>query len=510
MSELVGTTIDGRFEVIRSIGKGGYGDVFEARQLSVDRAVALKVVHAHLAERPDVSARFRREAKLTSRLDHPNAIRVIDFGDDGGLLYLVMDYVAGPTLKEHLRERGPLPPSQSAAILRDVAAALHAAHAIGLVHRDLKPSNIILSETAAGIRPVVIDFGLVKVFSEDAPGNDVTASHMMIGTPAYMSPEGVLGRPVDGRSDIYALGVMLFEMLTGERPFSGQTQMEIATARIHGPAPSLPEAFAPKVRSLVTELLEPDPHDRVATADEVVSRLRGWSRFGETPTTLMDVDRTVAPLRGPAARSEPAAAPHHPPSANVDGRRPFLVWAGLAIALCLAIIGGLMGAAGDGADALETLETPTIMTSPSTAETPPPTDEVQEGSADLAAPITANITPNAAVAPGPVAPHVDDHPEDPADRAADESDDQATDREAAASEPRPRRETRRQEEPGIVRINAAPAGDVLVDGEAIGAAPQTVTLPPGQYEITTRYSGAEISETVRVRSGETESITHWH
>ena len=518
MSELLGTVIDGRFEVVRAIGKGGYGDVFQAVQLSVDRQVALKVVHRHLAERTDVSQRFRREARLTSRLDHPNAVRVIDFGDDAGLLYLVMDFVQGPTLKEHLKEHGPVSPAFAAEIVQGIASALHGAHSIGLVHRDLKPSNIILTADAGGTRPVVIDFGLVKVFSEEPSTEDVTASHMMIGTPAYMSPENVLGKPVDGRSDLYAVGVLLFEMLTGERPFHGETQLELATNRLHAPAPSIGPSHPASLRELVADLLERDPDDRVASAEELVTRLKSRPVAGSTPTTLVDTDHTVAPVRGPGA-SRPAPANNDGnPVLEAPGtvraqpaKRPSVIpRVLLAAALVVASLGIIMGTAGDPP---AEPRPPGIAESdqPETSELEPEAERITEaivaarepteGSSDSVASLPApDLSPAESPDSDPIAAEPDE-----LHRAERIEDDERS------------RDRRESAEPGTLVVNASPFAAVYVDGELVDEdTPADLSLPAGEYEVSTRYLGpamtepSVLSETVRVRPGRSVAITHRH
>lgn len=309
---LLGSLDEGRFTLVRKIGSGGYGDVFEATQTSVDRRVAIKLVHEHLRERADVAERFRREARLTSRLDHRNAVRVIDFGDDGGQLYLAMEFVAGPTLKSVLKAEGPLAPRRAARIAEGLAAGLAAAHRIGLVHRDLKPANVLLAESDDGERPVIIDFGLVKVFGGEDDGAAVTRSNVMIGTPAYLSPEAVVGDEVDGRADLYALGVVLHEMLTGRRPFRGASALEVATSRLHGAAPALPATVPTRLADIVARLLERSPDDRPADAGEVRAALRAFVDSPERGPSLEETasvelgdggDATRAPVRGPALRS---------------------------------------------------------------------------------------------------------------------------------------------------------------------------------------------------------------
>jgi serine/threonine-protein kinase len=565
VSELLGTVIDGRFEVVRAIGKGGYGDVFEAIQLSVDRRVALKVVHRHLAERKDVSERFRREARLTSRLDHPNAVRVIDFGDDGGLLYLVMDLVQGPTLKNRLKEERRLGPGIACEIAAGVASALHAAHSIGLVHRDLKPSNIILVEDARGLRPVVIDFGLVKAFVDEPDAEDVTASHMMIGTPAYMSPENVLGHPVDGRSDIYALGILLYEMLTGNRPFSGSTPLETATSRLQGPAPRLPEEHPESLRDLVEDLLAIEPQNRLPSADLAVQHLKNWHRAGYTPTRLVQRDLTIAPTRGPGASGSPETlqavnsnSPAQAPQSLQTSRDRKRLVVGALIGAVVTLAGLYAGtrptSAAEPAPVLplaaevEANLNPLIELDTGVVIHTIAGDEIDSDSGfdslEQSPPSAGSISPTTGPEPAQgtlLGPHlvIDPAPNDTEgareatahgrpetepeeersegdnrrdeDEDEDESveDDRNAERRVRNAEEREEAETEQEADtPGRLRVNIDPYGDIFVDGEPAGSAPQTILLLPGQYTVTTRYSGNERSQTVRIRADDTVDVTH--
>ena len=322
-----GTLIADRFEVGEHIGSGGYGEVYRGTQLSVERPVALKIVHLHLRERADVEARFRREARLASRLRHPHIVRVIDFGAaDSGELFLVMELIDGPTLKDVLAARPRLELGEALGLVGAIAGALAHAHAAGVVHRDLKPGNVIV-DAARGkpMHPVVIDFGLVKAFrEEDEEGTTVTQSNVMIGTPAYMSPECVLGEPIDGASDVYALGVMAWEMLGGRRPFGGRSAMEAATQRVAGAAPSLRDAaptIDPEVASWVARMLERNAAAR-PTAAEVASWATAFGAVGAVaapPSSAPQTDETLLPTRGPGV-SGPPASPSPAGASNLRSR----------------------------------------------------------------------------------------------------------------------------------------------------------------------------------------------
>ncbi|HSN27284.1 MAG TPA: serine/threonine-protein kinase, partial [Kofleriaceae bacterium] len=207
--------IDG-YKIERLIGEGGFGQVWRATRDG--ELVAIKILHLELIRSRDAIVRFERELEATERLQHRHVVRALDHGTLGdGRPFLVLEYVDGPSLRDVLHERGSLPPAEMLAILAPLCEALHAAHQLGLVHRDVKASNVILGHDAAGSRPVLLDFGLVKLLDQDGPG--LTSSRSMLGTPAAMAPEQMKGQPVDARTDVYALGLLAYHMLTGAPAF---------------------------------------------------------------------------------------------------------------------------------------------------------------------------------------------------------------------------------------------------------------------------------------------------
>lgn len=214
--------VDNRYKVLEKIGQGGFGEVYKARHLRMDRTVALKLLRVHLAGEVEHLKRFEQEAKAASRINHPNAVVVYDSGQaEEGVLYIAMEYVEGVSLKHVLKEAKTLPPERVVRIIKQICSALAEAHRMGVVHRDLKPENIMICSKAGQEDVVkVLDFGIAKIISEDAQG--LTQTGVAFGTPRYMSPEQCEGKPVDWRADIYALGCIIYEMLSGRPPFEGE------------------------------------------------------------------------------------------------------------------------------------------------------------------------------------------------------------------------------------------------------------------------------------------------
>jgi serine/threonine protein kinase/beta-lactam-binding protein with PASTA domain len=229
---LVGRLLDGRYRVGPQIARGGMATVYEATDNRLDRAVAIKVMNAGLAADMDFTERFIREARSAARLSHPNAVSVLDQGDDDGLLFLAMEYVAGHTLRDHLRDRGPMSASAALEMLDPILSALAAAHDAGFVHRDVKPENVLITDDG---RVKVADFGLARALTSST--GVATSGGPLIGTVSYLSPELVTEGSADARSDVYSVGVMLYEMLTGRKPHQGDSPIQVAYKHVHEDVP---------------------------------------------------------------------------------------------------------------------------------------------------------------------------------------------------------------------------------------------------------------------------------
>lgn len=279
----MGRTLPGGYTVLELVGVGGMGRVYRAEQQALGRTVAVKIIHSHLLSDESASARFITEARAASQLNHPNSVGVIDFGHtDDGLLYLVMEFLRGRDLARVVNESGLLPLKRLIDVVRQVLAALGEAHDLGIVHRDLKPENIILEPKRGGGDFVkVVDFGLAKVRAE----RSVTKPGIVCGTPDYMAPEQGRGDPIDGRSDLYAVGVILFLMLTGKLPFEGDSPTQVVLLHLTMPPPD-PRQVAPhrsipdKLASVCLKALSKDPDQRFFNADDFSgSLLESLSEF---------------------------------------------------------------------------------------------------------------------------------------------------------------------------------------------------------------------------------------
>jgi len=280
----IGREISGQFRIIQRIGSGGMGAVYKAEQPEMNRYVAIKILHPKYVSRPDLVSRFRREARAMSHLSHPNTARVYLYGQlEDGACYIAMEYLEGKNLAQVTRAEGMLKPARAVNIMVQVCGALEEAHRQGIVHRDLKPENIFLT-TQGGIAdfPKVLDFGLAKVTQREMrPGSLIlTQEGMVFGTPEFMSPEQARGQQLDARSDIYSLGCILYEMLTGKLPFDASQPMDFLAMQIKGtPIPMGQRvhalSFPPGLESVVMKTLAKDPAQRYPTASDFAMALKG-------------------------------------------------------------------------------------------------------------------------------------------------------------------------------------------------------------------------------------------
>ena len=348
---LIGKTVAGRFKVEELIGQGGMGKVYRARHLALDRLVCLKMLKPALLEDPTLVGRFEREAKAASRLNHPNGIQVLDFGrnDLDGSLYIVMELVQGKDLRIVLRDEWPLPEDRLCNIMAQVLAALGEAHAHNVIHRDLKPENIMVEQRRDQADFVkVLDFGIAKILDSDMPG--LTRNDVVCGTPQYMAPEQATGSQLDARCDLYAVGVILYQMATGHLPFDGQNSMEVLTKHVNErpipPRQRQPDApISEAMESVILRALEKDPGLRPQTAAEFrelilfVPKQRPDTLFSGTPSEVTPARRSVPEQE---LLDDPDALPAGAAKETPQRRRRIVALAGVSAIAAIALTAGAL------------------------------------------------------------------------------------------------------------------------------------------------------------------------
>ncbi len=333
-----GSVIRGKYRLLTKVGQGGMGSVYKALHLAFDELRALKVIAAELLSDELFVKRFKHEAVITRKLQHPNAVRVDDIDEaEDGRPFIVMEFIEGQSLKKLIREEGPLPVQRVCIIIKQAAAALDAAHRLGMVHRDIKPDNIALVDTADGEMVKVLDFGIAKLKEArmgESGGMTLTGTGVVIGTPQYMSPEQAMGKrgdELDGRADLYSLGIVMYQMLTADLPFKADTTMEMLLAHMQKPPAPIsvahPELQVPEpVATLTMRLLEKNRDLRPASARVLIQEIekaeKEMANVGKTRIMTVEEVRVGDAGRAPAGGGQAAAAGAIPPRPQPAPVRP--------------------------------------------------------------------------------------------------------------------------------------------------------------------------------------------
>ena len=490
-----GTVFHGRYEILGPLGRGGMGMVYKAHDRRLDEIVAIKVLRPDFGSDPSMAARFRSEIKLARKVRHRNVCAIHDYGEDQGLLYISMEYIEGVDLKQVLKQSGALPPDRGYEVAIQVAEGLQAVHDAGIVHRDLKTPNI-MSDGAGVAR--LMDFGVAKRVGEGA----ATVTGQIVGTPEYMSPEQAQGHKVDTRSDIYALGIVLYEIFTGQVPFRGETPISTILKHLNDPPPlEGPQAHGipPSLKPVLRRCLAKDPADRYATARDVGEALRE--------------------ARQPSRRQQPVAtevlrAPTLPRAiAPVPRRRGLSPWL-----LAIPVVAAAALALSLRRPAADVAATPATVAALAPATRPPAATEPSVPAVPVDPRPAISVPPaSLAAAPTPAAPTLAPsvRPTVRPSRAPAALATIAPTTLAAAppavvvpsttlAAPPPTAPAG----PGMLQVVVKPWGEVHVDGRSVGTTPlDRLTLPSGAHVLTVRHPLYDAWEgRVTIRAGQTERV----
>lgn len=501
---LIGRKV-GSYVVERKLGEGGMGAVYELVHPGIGKRLALKLLHAEYAAKPQIVKRFFDEARAVNVIQHPNIVDIIDFAKlEDGSSYLTMEFLPGESLGDAIREGGALSPDDAAAIALQICSALQAAHDEGITHRDLKPENIHLVPRIDNPRYVkVLDFGIAKLSSDLSPGG-ATRSGVVMGTPMYMSPEQAMGRTreIDHRTDIYALGVILYQMLVGRVPFEAESFGDLMLMHLQAPVPEVssvrPDLPAPW-NDVVQRALAKTREQRFQTMNEMAAAIRA-AAAGRVPASGATVAMGAAPIGAPPPISVHSTQPPQTvalptPTVAPARRSPWRV-AVLAIAAVAAGMAGVwlalsvLGGGGGGESASDSIDAPPV----AVAATP---------MADAA--VAAPVVPERRPSPPDAGTQTATLAVDAAPRRAERKPD-------ARREKRPRKpKPVEDDEPGVgfVKVTAVPWAYVSVNGTSRGKTPVTVELEAGRSHtiaVDNPDLGTSGTKRVRIREGKTEAL----
>jgi eukaryotic-like serine/threonine-protein kinase len=353
---MIGTVLSGRYKLEAKLGSGGMSTVYLARDTTLDRQVAVKVMHREMSEQADQLERFRQEARAVAKLSHPNVVAVIDAGEDGGHPYIVFEYVEGETLKQRINRVGALDAQEALAYAIEVARGLTVAHARNMVHRDIKPQNVLIDSEG---RAKLTDFGISRQLEQDG----MTATGRVLGTTDYVAPEQAMGHPVDQRSDVYSLGVVLYEMLVGAVPFSADSQVGVAMKHVNEELPDVQQR-RPELSAAAAMVVER------ATAKDPAERYQEVGEMIEDLSTALEVEAARAgSATGEATSVLEAVPPAERKLSSGSGRWPrlalVLLLAGFAAAIAAVILISSGNGPGGGGGALSDKGTPVAISSAS-------------------------------------------------------------------------------------------------------------------------------------------------